>query len=165
MYTTQLPAYTCLLLAVSVVAACSEHRVNTSATPYPLDYLRLHDATRGWLLHIEGDGSGYLQCHAVAGRKIIFPLSSLCFWPLPAHFSRCGRNNTQLSSPQCPRAVYFSELENRRIVCYCPLEDWMKVLYQQAYTQIKTNKDKSIDYRVLVRQWLQQPPLGREDYE
>lgn len=162
MYISSLRHFVFAFLAALVVATCGDYNRNSSTAAYPLDYLRLYDAA-GWLLHIEGDGSGYLQHRAVAGRKIAFPMDSFHFLPLPAHFNRCGRKTATLSSPQCPKAVYFSEQENQKTTCYCPQEDWMNALFRQAYRWMESEEKKAIDCRVLERKWLQQPPLGRKD--
>lgn len=161
MNTLPFTSYSLFLLAVLLATGCRDYQSKTSLTAYPLDYFRLYDG-QGWILHIEGDGSAYLQHQAVAGHKMVFPPASLVFLPLPEHFRLCREDSAQLSSPVCPKAVYFSEQENRKTVCYCPQAPWIKSLFQQAYSKMDMLNDKAVASRILKRKWLQHPPLGGE---
>ena len=149
------PFYFLLALSLASATSCADYPLPPSA--HSLDYLEFHHP-EGWLLRIDGDGSGRLRCSEYPGRTVRYLTATFELDPLPSHFRQCGKTS-QISSSACLRAVYYEAQNNTTVVCNCPDQEWVDAYFAHAFRELPHSPGEVRDRRLIKRHWINQPPV------
>jgi hypothetical protein len=153
------PFYFLLALSLASAFTCADYPLPPSA--HSLDYLEFHHP-KGWILRIDGDGSGRLRCSEYPGRMVRYLTATFELNQLPRHFQQCS-SNSQISSSACLRAVYYEASSNKTSVCNCPDQEWVNAYFTHAFSEIPHSPGEVRDRRLIKRHWLNQPPVASEE--
>lgn len=138
------------------IASCADYPV--SSRFHSLDYLELHDPS-GWVLRIDGDGGGRLDCRRWPGRRVIYLPATFLLEEVGKQVKKC-QETISITSPDCVRAVYFKQTMNETCVCYCPDNSWAMAFFDQAFEEIRNSPAERKDCRILKKAWLIAPPIA-----
>lgn len=124
--------------------------------PDSFDRLEFSDPT-GWVLRIEGNGSGQLDHPYWPGRTVRFPPRTFQLDLAVRRVRQCN-GNVALVSPNCSRVTHFSQTENRRRTCFCPEPAWTILYFRRAAEALRRVPGQRPNRRILLKAWQQTPP-------